>query len=223
MPGAGKLSGIWDAVRSGGVIPPPSWKSAEDPLSIASDRFALGVECGPDLAYASVSLAGQRADGAWHFELDDDQTTRGAGVAWLVPHVEGLVTANPQIRAVMVDVAGPIAALLEKRPDGRWFFKDTRVQATPIRVQELGDACSMVLNGVVTGELFHIGQPQFTAAALSAGKRPLGDTGKWVWSRKLSTSDITPIQAATLALAGAQQTTVKRPSRSGTGRRAIVL
>jgi len=215
--------GIWDAVQGHGVLPAPSWKDAEDETSIAADRFALGVECGPDLAYASVSLAGQRVDADWHFELDDDQHTRGAGVAWLVSHVEELVTANPQIRAVMVDIFGPIKALLEQRPDGRWFFKGTKVEVTPIKVADLGVACSRVLDGIVTGGLHHIGQPQFTAAALSAGKRPLGDTGMWVWSRKLATSDITPIQAATLALAGAQNSTVKKPSRSGRGRVATVL
>jgi hypothetical protein len=215
--------GIWDAVQGHGVLLAPSWKGAEDEFSIASDRFALGIECGPDLAYASVALAGQRADGDWHFELDEDQHTRGAGVAWLVPHIEATVKANPQVRAVMVDVAGPIKPLLEQRPDGRWFFKDAKIEATPIKVAELGAACSLVLNGIVTGELHHIGQPQFSAAALSAGKRPLGDTGMWVWSRKLATSDITPIQAATLALAGAQNSTVKKPSRSGRGRVAVVL
>jgi phage terminase large subunit-like protein len=52
--------GIWDAVQGHGVLPAPSWKSAEDETSIAVDRFALGIECGPDLAYASVALAGQR-------------------------------------------------------------------------------------------------------------------------------------------------------------------
>jgi hypothetical protein len=215
--------GIWDATRGNGVLPAPSWKDAEDETSIAVDRFALGIECGPDLAYAAVSLAGQRADGDWHFELDDDQHTRGAGVAWLVPHVQDMVLANPQIRAVMVDVAGPIKALLEQRQDGRWFFKGAKIEVTPIRVAELGAACTLVLNGVIKGELHHIGQPQFSAAALSAGKRPLGDTGMWVWSRKLATSDITPIQAATLALAGAQNSTVKKPARSGGGRVATVL
>lgn len=217
--------GIWDAVQSGGVLPAQSWLAdgTQDPLSIATDRFALGVECGPDLAYASVSLAGQRDDGDWHFELEDDQTTRGAGVAWVLPHIEALVAANPQLRTIVVDVAGPIVSLLEKRPDGRWFFKGSRIQVMPVRVSELGSGCAMVLNGIVTGSLHHIGQPQFTTAALSAGKRPLGDTGMWVWSRKTSTSDITPIQAGTLALVGAQAAQVKRPARSGTGRRAVVL
>lgn len=222
--------GIWEAAMGKGVIPEPSWKSAEDPMSIAVDRFALGVECGPDLAYAAVSLAGQRPDGDWHFELEDDQTTRGAGVAWLVPHIEGLVAANPQVRSVMVDVGGPIAAMLTKKPDGRWFFKDpadpqktSTVQVTPVKVEQLGDACTNVLTSIVTGSVHHIGQPQFTSAAVSAGKRALGDTGKWVWSRKTATSDITPIQAATLALAAAQAAQVKRPARSGSGRRAVVL
>lgn len=219
--------GIWDAAKSSGVIPAPSWKDQADELSVAVDRFALGAECGPDLTWASVALAGQRADGAWHMELDDDQHTRGRGVAWLVPYLVATVAANPQIRAVVVDVAGPIAALLEKRGD-RWFFKGTQLQATPVKVAELGAGCSRVLDGIVTGWLHHIGQPQFTSAALAAGKRALGDTGMWVWSRKTAEQDITPIQAGTLALIGAQQTKVRKPGRagagrSGGGRRAVVL
>jgi hypothetical protein len=214
--------GMWDALRSGGVIPAPSWASREHEQSLAVDRFALGVECGPDLAWASVAFAGQRADGEWHFELDDDQHTRGRGVAWLVPHLESLVASNSQIRGVVVDVAGPVKALLEER-HGRWFFKGTTLEVTPVKVSELGSGCSMVLNGIVAGGLWHIGQPQFTAAALAAGKRPLGDTGMWVWSRKTAESDITPIQAGTLALIGAQSPSlnVKKPARKGGGRRVV--
>lgn len=219
--------GMWSGAAKHGIIPAPSWKAQADELSVAVDRFALGVECGPDLAWASVALAGQRADGDWHLELDDDQHTRGRGVAWLVPHVAATVAANPQIRAVVVDVAGPIAALLEKRND-RWFFKGTKLEVTPVKVAELGAGCSRVLDGIVTGWLWHIGQPQLTSAALPAGKRALGDTGMWVWSRKTAESDITPIQAGTLALIGAQQTKVRKPGRagvgrSGGGRRAVVL
>lgn len=219
--------GIWDGAKTKGVLPAPSWKDQADEQSTAVDRFALGVECGPDLAWASVALAGQRADGGWHFELDEDQHTRGRGVAWLAPHIEATVAANPQIRAVVVDVGGPIAALLEQR-NGRWFFKDAKVEVMPVKVVELGAGCARVLDGIVTGWLRHIGQPQFTSAALSAGKRPLGDTGMWVWSRKTADSDITPIQAGTLALIGAQSTNVRKPHRAGAGRsggerRAVLL
>ena len=218
--------GVWDAAGTGGVIPPPSWADQCDERSAVVDRFALGVECGPDLAWASVALAGQRADGAWHLELDEDQHTRGRGVAWLVPYLEAAVRANPQIRSIVVDVAGPVAALLEQHQRGRWRFKGSRLEVTPVKVAELGAGCARVLDGIVTGWLWHIGQPQFTAAALPAGKRPLGDTGMWVWSRKTAESDITPIQAGTLALIGAQNTRVRRPRKSGRGsegRRAVML
>ena len=214
--------GIWDVSASVGVIPGPSWLDREDEHSAAVDRLSLGVEVGPDLAWASVALAGQREDGDWHFELDDDQHTRGRGTAWLVPHLQYLTANNPQIRSVVVDVAGPVAALLEQR-NGRWYFKGTTMEATPVKVAELGAGCSAVLDGIVTGWLRHIGQPQFTAAALAAGKRRLGDTGMWVWSRKLADSDITPIQAGTLALIGARAEgmNVRKPTRTGRGRRVV--
>lgn len=212
--------GIWDAVTSNGVIPGPTWAEQGLEHSLAVDRFALGVECGPDLAWASVAFAGQRTDEQWHLELDEDQHTKGRGVAWLVPHLEYMLASNSQIRAVVVDVAGPISALLEQR-NGRWFFKGSKVEATPVKVVELGAGCARVLSGIVAGWLHHIDQPQLTAAALSAGRRPLGDTGLWVWSRKTAESDITPIQAGTLALIGAQNTSVKKPTRKGGGRRVV--
>ena len=212
--------GIWDPIGSNGVIPPPNWATQGKDHSLAVDRFALGIECGPDLAWASVAFAGERKDGAWHVELDEDQHTKGRGTAWLVPHLEYLLKNNSQIRAVVVDVGGPIAALLEQR-NYRWFFKGSNIEATPVKVVELGAGCARVLDGIVTGWLFHIDQPQLTAAALSAGRRPLGDTGMWVWSRKMAESDITPIQAGTLALIGAQNTNVKKPTHKGGGRRVV--
>ncbi len=223
--------GMWAHTALRGVIPTPSWTAQTDERSIAVDRFAIGVECGPDLAWAAVSFAGQRADGDWHVELDDDQHTRGAGVAWLVPHVQSLVAENSQIRSVVVDVFGPIKALLvEVKPPGgkaRWYFKsadgtaDKSLEVTPVGVNELGAGCSTVLSGLISGTLWHIGQPQFTAAALAAGKRRLGDTGMWVWSRRASESDITPIQAGTLALIGAQNSNVNTPTRKSGGRRVV--
>ena len=228
--------GMWQRVLTRSVIPGPSWAEQEDANSLPADRFALGVEVGPDLAWASVALSGQRPDDDWHVELDDDQHTRGRGVTWLEPSVRNLVEKNPQLRAVVADIAGPIAPLLEVTGKGEhkryWLKRDDgekpTVEVTPLKVAELGAGCSLVLSGIVTGGLWHIGQPQLTAAALAAGKRALGDTGMWVWSRKAAESDITPIQAATYALIGAQMEQPRKPARKSTGRsssgrRAVVL
>ena len=211
--------GVWDAAQSNGVIPAQVWADREDVESVPVDAFTLGIEVGPDLAWASVALAGRRADGSWHIALEADQHTVGKGASWLTPHVEALVSANPQIRGVVVDVGGPIKALLTER-NGRWFLGE--VEVTPLKVAELGACCSTLLAGVVAGEIFHIGQPQLTSAALAATKRALGDTGMWVWHRKAATSDITPIQASTYALIGAQMTRPKRPDAAQRKRRVVV-
>lgn len=216
--------GMWKVDSAKGVIPAGSWADREDVESAPVDAFTLGIEVGPDLAWASVALAGRRADGSWHIALEADQHTVGKGASWLAPHVEALIEANPQIRGVVVDVGGPIKALLTER-NGRRFLG--KVEVTPLKVADLGAGCSTLLAGIVSGEVFHLGQPQLTSAALAATKRALGDTGMWVWHRKAATSDITPIQASTYALIGAQMTRPKRPSqasnsRSG-GRKAVVL
>lgn len=214
--------GMWaDAAVVRQVIPASSWTEAGDELSVAVDHFALGVEAGPDLAGVSVSLAGQRGDGLWHVELYE----RKDGSAWLAPYLEGLVAANPQIRAVVGDVGGPLVSLLEQRHGG-WFVKDTKVRITPLKVADLGAACTKLLDGVVTGWLRHTRQPQVGSAVQVAGKRALGDTGMWVWSRRSTVSDITPVQSMTYALWGAQSTSVKRPVRTSGGqsnRRAVIL
>ena len=215
--------GVWDPKHLGGVIPRESWDMALDETSMAVDRYALGIEVGPDQSQTSVLLAGQRPDGRWHVELDEQRS----GAAWMPPCVDALVAANPQIRAVVGDVGGPLAAFVEKDARGRYILKGTRVVVTAPTVKELGSACSNLLAGVVTGTVAHIGQPQLTAAVAVAGKRPLGDSGLWAFSRKTATSDITPVQGAALALLGAQSDNVKRPSRrraeGASERRAVVL
>ena len=211
--------GVWSTATTRGVIPMDAWSDRFDESSMATDRLAIGVEVGPDLESASVVLAGQRADGEWHVEIDETRS----GAAWLIAYVQSLLDANPQVMGIAGDVGGPLKALTEEK-SGRWFLKGTRVEVRAPKVVELGAACSHLLDGVVTGWLHHIGQPQLTTAAQVAGKRALGDTGMWVFSRKTAVADITSIQAAVLALWWAQNGKAStRSGRSSEGRRAVVL
>ena len=206
--------GVWDPVRGLWVIPREFWESAGDLQSVAVDRLAIGIEAGPDLSWASVALAGQRSDGDWHVELWE----RKEGAAWVAPLVRQILDQNPgKVRAVVADAGSPTAALFDD-------LSRLKVKLTKPKVVELGTACSRLLDGIVTGSVRHTKQGQMDAAVAVAGKRPLGDTGMWVWSRKTSTADITPIQSATLALFGAQNVAVKRPGSGRTsGREAVVM
>ena len=211
--------GVWQQVSARGVIPFDAWSDRADEHSLAVDRLALGVEVGPDMESASVVLAGQRGDGDWHVEIDESR----AGAAWVVAYVSQILDANPQLMGVAGDVGGPLKALTEER-GGRWFLKGTQIRVRAPRVVELGAACSHLLDGVVTGWLRHTGQPQMSTAVRVAGKRALGDTGMWVFSRKTAVADITSIQAAVLALWWSQNGKQSaRVGRSSGGRRAVVL
>ena len=211
--------GVWSTFSSRGVIPMDAWSDRFDEGSMAVDRLALGIEVGPDLESASVVLAGQRGDGDWHVEIDESR----AGAAWVVAYVSQILDANPQLMGVAGDVGGPLKALTEER-GGRWFLKGTQIRVRAPRVVELGAACSHLLDGVVTGWLRHTGQPQMSMAVRVAGKRALGDTGMWVFSRKTAVADITSIQAAVLALWWSQNGKQSaRVGRSSGGRRAVVL
>lgn len=185
--------GMWSGASSRAVIPAQMWADAADSQSLAIDRFALGLEVAPDAERASVALAGQRDDGTWHVELDEARE----GVAWVVPYVKALLEANPQIRGVAVDAGSPSKVLLDE-------FKSAGVHVITPKVVDLGSACTSLLAGVVANEVWHIDQGQMNTAVSVAGKRALGDTGMWVWSRKSAAADITPVQAGTLALWVAQ-------------------
>lgn len=213
--------GIWDSTEVGGVIPAGAWADRGDRDSVPVGSLSLGIEVAPGLSWAAVSVAGRRADGDWHIELDDDRSTRGDGVGWLVEHVESLVAGNPGIRAVVADVGGPIKSLLDEKR-GRWLLRGSDVEITPLKVAELGAGCSTLLAGVVAGGVWHMDQPQLSLAALAATKRDLGDTGMWVWSRKAATTDITPVQSCTYALIGAQMLRPRRPRRSTEKRKVVV-
>lgn len=208
--------GMWSSAESVQVIDPESWRLAADPASMAVDRLTLGIDVAPDRSTASVSLAGQRADGLWHVELDDTR----AGTDWVGPWVAGRVARN-KLHAVVVD---ELSGLVEKR-NGRHYLAGTDVVVTLAASEgrDMAIACARFYDAVVAGELRHTDQPQVNVALSQAGKRRLG--AGWAWNRRSAVSDITPITSATLALWGAQLDIkqVKKPARrAGTGK-VVVL
>jgi phage terminase large subunit-like protein len=202
--------GVWDTSKTKMVIDSISWGLAADAASMAIDRLALAVDVAPDRSVASVSFAGQRADGLWHVELDEHR----AGTGWLPAWVAARCERN-RIRAVVIDGKSPAASMIED-------LRAAGVKVTTTSAGDMAAACGQLFDGVMEGRVRHTDQPQVNVALSVARKRPLGDA--WAWNRKSAESDITPLVACTLALWGAQTSSVKRPTRKRTeGRRAVVL
>lgn len=206
--------GIWDPKNDHRVIDEVTWSGQGDPASMPVERLTLSIEVPPDRKTASVGFAGQRADGSWHVELDEER----GGVDWAIPWVAARVAKN-RLHAVVVD---EMAGLTEERR-GRHFLRGTDIEVTLAAAEgrDMAKACSALYDGVHDGSVWHTDQPQVNVALSVAGKRPLA--GSWAWNRKDPTSNISPIVAVTLALWGAQSNNVKRPVRRSTGRTAVVL
>lgn len=206
--------GIWDAVSSSRVIDEVTWKRQADPASMALDRLTLSIEVPPGRKWASVNLAGVRADGRWHVEMDDMRN----GVEWAIPYVESKAAKN-RLHAIVVD---EMSGLVEKRRDRYYLIgTDLLVTLAAAEGRDMAIACAKFYDGIYDGSVFHTDQPQVNVALSVATKRPLA--GAWAWNRKDATSNISPIVGGTLALWGAQNDNVQRPTRRTGSRTAVVL
>lgn len=206
--------GIWDSSETSRVIDEDSWTRVADPASMAIERLCLAIDVAPDRTMSSVGFAGQRADGFWHVEMDDQRR----GVDWVIPWVEKRARAN-RLHAVVVD---EMSGLVETRRDRHYLIgTDVLVTLAAAEGRDMAIACAKFFDGVMDGTVKHTDQPQVNVALSVARKRPLA--GAWAWNRKDATSDITPLVAETLALWGAQNTNVKRPSNRSEGRTAVIL
>ena len=205
--------GGWSAAVSMRVISPDAWNLARDIESIAVDRFALAIDVAPDMVSSSVAIAGQRDDGDWHIDIGAQQ----AGHDWVVPWVKKFLDGNPQVRNVVIDVAGPAATLVDE-------IAKNKIRVISPAVREVGVGCSNFLSGINKSTVWHLGDYRLTHAVDAGRKRSLAATGLWAWNRKDQDADITPLVAATLALWGAQQTSAtKQFTRTNRVRRAVVL
>ena len=206
--------GIWDPVGSARVIDEQSWIDVADPASMAIERLTIAIDVPPDRSVASVALAGQRADGRWHAELDDQRR----GVDWVIPWVKERAMKN-RLHAIVVD---EMSGLTEERR-GHHFLVGTDILVTLAAAEgrDMAIACAKFYDAVYDKSLRHTDQPQVNVALSVASKRPLA--GGWAWNRKDAASDITPVVSMTLALWGAQNDNVIRPTRRTGNRTAVVM
>lgn len=207
--------GIWDPSDTPQVIDEESWRLVLDEASMAVDRLTLAVDVDPERKSATVALAGMRADGVWHVEVDEERS----GVGWVPAWVQQRAQAN-RLHAVVADEMSGLVRTV----NGRHFLGDTNVQVTLAAAEgrDMAIASGQFFDAVMNREVRHPGQKQLDVALSVARKRPLA--GAWAWNRKDATSDIKPVVAVSLALWGARRDNVKRAGGGNrSARRAIVL
>jgi len=189
----------WSEGTLEGPFPPGAWEASSDPDSTRAPgaSIALGVDVSWDRAHAYVALASVRPDGLYHVEL----IARRAGTEWLADWLTSAERA-PEVKRAPVALqarGAPVSGLAAS-------LTDAGVQVVPWGAGDLGAAAgafydrvrAAVGEGELSVGLRHRDQPALNLAAATASTRPVGDS--WVWDRRGSPTDVSPLVAVTAAL-----------------------
>ena len=131
----------------------------------------MAFDVSPDRAFASVAVAGLRADGKIHGEVAD----HGRGVPLGAGTGRGDRRPQPFGEGV-VRPDGSAASLVEE-------LDRLGVQAEAVSARDLANACGRLFDLVDDEEFIHLGQPELNAAVRGAAQRSLGEA--WAWSRQV--------------------------------------
>ncbi len=174
-----------------GVVDLDKWAGLRDPQSKPVGPVVLMFDVSPDRRRASIALVGKRSDEDFHLELTDN----APGVGWLVPRLVQLIEDHdPQM--VVCDAAQELLAEQVAAEAGRACKLLDR--------GDLSQACTMFVDLVEEGKVRHLGDPILLDAIMGASTRSFGSDG-WMFSRRTSRIDISPLYAAVGALYAARE------------------
>lgn len=189
----------WSEGTLEGPFPAGAWEASTDTDSRRAEgaTLALCVDVSWDRGTTHIGLATTRPDGHAHVEVI---ATR-AGTEWVVPWFTSPERPE-QVRTapvVMQTKSAPASSLAGP-------LRDAGVNVVEWGGADLGAACgafydrvrAAIGEGEARHQLRHRNQPILNLAAATANTRPLGDA--WVWDRKHSPADASPLIAVTGAL-----------------------
>lgn len=167
------------------VIPAAAWRSCEDAKSGPSGEVAFALDVSPNREKAAFGVAADSARGGTHVEVVDHR----AGTEWCVDRARELV--HRWGGKVAVAKGSPAESLVES-------LEVAGVPVELVGTSEHAQACGAFYDLVVQGAVRHLGQPMLDQAVEGADRKFYGDA--WLWSRRGSLADITPLVAVTLAV-----------------------
>jgi hypothetical protein len=195
-------AGDWPALDEdvGDGITREMWHGCEDPGSVLVDPVRFAIDVTPDRMRAAIVAGGLNENGEPHVEVVAHQS----GTAWLPAKLEDLQLRH-DCGPIVIGARSPAFAMVAK-------LTELGIKYELVDGPSFARACGEFFDDVHEGKLRHLGTGELQAAALGAKKRASGDS--FVWNRKSSTVDISPLCGATLAHHVACKERAK-PKRSG--------
>lgn len=164
------------------------WPSRMVPDAAPVGRVVFGLDVALDGVAASIGVCGTGADGV---EVVECAYSR-PGTGWVVAQCVETLSRYPG-SVLVVDGHGPAGELVSA-------LESAGVVLYLVSQREAVAACGSFLSAVRAGDVRHRGQAELGAAVRGARRRVVGDA--WLWGRKSSAVDVSPLVAVTLAMWG---------------------
>lgn len=148
--------------------------------------FAFDVT--PDQRAASIAAATRGADSVLAIEV----VAARPGTRWVVPELARLSEEHDPA-AVLLGAASPAEAL-------EFQCAEHGIALSVVKISDHAQACALLAQLAADRQLRHLGDDSLRAALKGAARRQHGEG--WLWSRRHSAIDISPLVACTLALWG---------------------
>ncbi len=181
----------WLATATGGPFPPGKWGDSLDESSVPNEsaRRTLCVEVSLSRSTSYVALAGTRADGLAHCEIQES----GDGTDWVVPW---LIERRAKYAAVVVRKSGAQASSLLDQirsatlPNG----EPANLPVLECSGADLGRAMGIAYDAVDNGTVKHLPHPGLDLAASTAAVKTTTGGG-WEIDPVNSPTDPAPLVA----------------------------
>lgn len=145
--------------------------------------LAIGLAVSVDRTLASIGAATRNGE-----KVHLGAVERRLGTAWIVDRAKEL--QEKYGCQVVIDGVGPTAPLEDA-------LREAGVDLTTAKSSDVFDACGDLYDRVQDGRVSHGAYPELDEAVAGAVQRPVGD--RWAWGRRKSASDVSMLEAVTLA------------------------
>lgn len=192
------------------LISEPHWTARKDENAAPQVPLVFGIDTSPNKDFSAITVAGQVGDGNRLVEItqfSEMLSDHRPGVDWVVPRVKELYKRWKAPFVInKAHQAGLYVTELEKAGVKLMFPTMREYQ------QACGDFyANVVPKPGMTPTLVHRGQGGLNAAVAGAVKKDVGDV--WMWDRRNTIADITPLVSGTLAWWGLSERLAKPPPK----------
>jgi hypothetical protein len=168
------------------VIPYDVWEQVCSDVK-ADGKLVFAIDCNPERTHSSIAVA----DVQGRCEIVAHDT----GTGWLA-YQATVIAKRWGNASVAYDPAGPAGVFGDD-------LKKAGVKTVPVTGRDMGHACSFFFDGVIDKRLRIRRHAGLDAAVASARRRVSGDA--WVWARRETESDLSPLVAVSMAAWAVQQ------------------